>query len=103
MDLRHVLVPLSRYDHIQQVWRSKGKWTLSNSRNKVINTDWSRQELSEYDVMTLAGHANFAMTHKFYFAVADDLIDRARQATSHQVSQELLQRCCRNNQKGTNQ
>jgi integrase len=126
----YVLVPPIRYDHIQQIWRSKGKWTLSNARNKVINnftkqfnkilaiahvdkgtfhdirktaiTDWFRQGLSEYDVMTLAGHANFATTHKFYLAVADDLIDRARQATSHQVSQELLQRCCRNSQKGAN-
>ena len=93
----YVLVPLSRYGHIQQVWRSKGKWILSNARNKVINnftkqfnkilaiahvdkgtfhdirktaiTDWFRQGLSEYDVMTLAGHANFATTHKFYLAV----------------------------------
>ena len=95
----YVLVPLSRYGHIQQVWRSKGKWILSNARNKVINnftkqfnkilaiahvdkgtfhdirktaiTGWFRQGLSEYDVMTLAGHANFATTHKFYLAVAN--------------------------------
>ncbi len=126
----YVLVPAGRYDHIKQVLRPKGKWTLSNARNKVINnftkqfnkilaiahvdkgtfhdirktaiTQWFRQRLSEYDVMTLAGHANFGTTHKFYLAVADDLIDRARQATTHQVSQELLQRCCRNSQKGAN-
>ena len=126
----YVLVPPGRYDHIKQVLRPKGKWTLSSARNKVINnftkqfnkilaiahvdkgtfhdirktaiTQWFRQRLSEYDVMTLAGHANFGTTHKFYLAVADDLIDRARQATTHQVSQELLQRCCRNSQKGAN-
>ena len=125
-----VLVPPGRYHHIQQALRSCGKWTLSNARNKVINnftkqfnkilamahvekrtfhdirktaiTEWFRQGLSEYDVMTLAGHANFATTHRFYLAVADDLVDRARQATTHQVSQELLQRCCRNSQKGAN-
>jgi integrase len=69
---------------------------------KTAITDWFRQKLSEYDVMTLAGHANFATTHKFYLAVADDLIDRARQATTHQVSQELLQRCCQNSRKEAN-
>ena len=126
----YVLVPPGRYDHIQRALRLKGKWTLSNARNKVINnftkqfnkilaiahvdkrtfhdirktaiTDWFRQGLSEYNVMTLAGHANFETTHRFYLAVADDLIDRARQATTHQVSQELLQRCCRNSRKGAN-
>ena len=126
----YVLVPPGRYDHIQHALRPNGKWTLSSARNKVINnftkqfnrilamahvekrtfhdirktaiTQWFRQGLSEYDVMTLAGHANFATTHKFYLAVADDLIDRARQATTHQVSQELLQRCCRNSARAAN-
>jgi integrase len=126
----YVLVPLGRYDHIQQVLRPIGKWTLSSARNSVINnftrqfnkilamarvdkrmfhdirrtaiTNWFRQGLSEYDVMTLAGHANFATTHEFYLAVADDLIARARQATTHQVSQELLRGCCRSSQRGAN-
>jgi integrase len=126
----YVLVPPGRYDHIQHALRPHGKWTLSSARNKVINnfmmqfnkilaiagvekrtfhdirktaiTEWFRQGLSEYDVMTLAGHANFATTHKFYLAVADDLIERARRATTHQVSQELLQRYCQISQKGAN-
>ena len=126
----YVLVPPNRYDHIQQVWRSKGKWTLSNARNKVINnftkqfdrilaiahvakgtfhdirktaiTHWFRQGLKEYEVMTLAGHANFSTTHRFYLAVANDLIDRAREATTHQVSQELLRKCCQNSREGAN-
>ena len=113
----YVLVPPERYDHIQQILRPAGIWTLSNARGKVINnftkqfnrilgmahvekrtfhdirktaiTNWFRQGLSEYDVMTLAGHSNFSTTHKFYLAVADDLVGRARQATTHQVSQEL--------------
>ena len=126
----YVLVPPGRYDHIQQVKRPKGKWTLSSARNAVINnftrqfsrilamarvdkrtfhdirrtaiTNWFRQGLSEYDVMTLAGHANFSTTHEFYLAVADDLIARARQATTHQVSRQLLQKSCQNDQRGTN-
>ena len=126
----YVLVPPGRYDHIQQVKRPTGKWTLSSARNSVINnftrqfnkmlvmahvekrtfhdirrtaiTNWFRQGLSEYDVMTLAGHANFSTTHEFYLAVADDLIARARQATTHQVSQQLLQKSCQNSQRGAN-
>jgi len=126
----YVLVPPGRYDHIQQILRPKGKWTLSSARNSVINnftkqfnkilamarvekktfhdirktaiTNWFRQGLSEYDVMTLAGHEKFETTHMFYLAVADDLVDRARQATTHQVSQELLQKCCQDSQRKAN-
>ena len=75
------------------------KGTFHDIRKTAI-TDWFGQDLTEYDVMTLAGHANFATTHKFYLAVADDLIARARRATTHQVSQELLQKCCQDSQKG---
>ena len=50
--------------------------------------------MSEHDVMTLAGHSSFATTHKFYLAVADDLVDRARQATAQSFNQNLLQICC---------
>jgi integrase len=118
----YVFVPPDRYDYIQQVLRPEGKWTLSSARNSVINnftqqfskilalarvdkrtfhdirktaiTNWFRKGLSEYDVMTLAGHSNFSTTHSFYLAVADDLVGRARKATTHQVSQKLLQKCC---------
>lgn len=124
----YVLVPPGRYDYIQQVLRPKGKWTLTSAKNKVVNnftkqfkkilalahvdkgtfhdirktaiTDWFRQGMKEYEVMTLAGHANFATTHRFYLAVANDLIDRARRATTHQVSQELLKRCNQSSPKG---
>ncbi len=124
----YVLVPPQRYDYIQKELRSAGSWTLSNARGKVINnftkrfsrilamahvdkrtfhdirktaiTNWFRQGLSEYDVMTLAGHSNFSTTHRFYLAVADDLVARARQATTHQVSQKLLQKCCKSDFRG---
>jgi hypothetical protein len=45
--------------------------------------------MSEYDVMKLAGHADFKTTHRFYLAIADDLIDRAREASSAGLSQNL--------------
>ena len=70
---------------------------------KTAITNWFRQGLSEFDIMKLAGHSYFATTHKFYLAVAEDLVDRARQAISHKVSQDLLQRCYQNNHNYTNQ
>ena len=126
----YVFISPERCDHINHVLRPSGKWTLSSASNSVINnftkqfnqilvrahvekstfhdirktaiTNWFRQGLSEYDVMTLAGHSNFSTTHRFYLAVADDLVARARQATTHQVSQELLQKCFQNIQRGAN-
>ena len=46
--------------------------------------------MSEYDVMILAGHSSFATTHKFYLAVADDLVRRARVATARGMRQKLV-------------
>ena len=47
--------------------------------------------MSEHDVMTLAGHSNFATTHGFYIAVNNDLVDRARQASVKGVCNNLAQ------------
>jgi integrase len=112
----YVFVPVRRYDHIQKL-RRQGRWTLVDSRLKVVNnfkpnfektlrrasvrirrfhdlrntaiTSWFRNGMSEYDVMKLAGHADFKTTHKFYLAIADDLIDRAREASVAGVCQNL--------------
>ena len=98
--------------------RPKGKWTLSDSRLKVVNnfkrsfgkilrkasvktgtfhdirrtaiTMWLANGMSEYDVMVLAGHSSFTTTHKFYLAVADDLVHRARIATAQGMRQKLV-------------
>ena len=45
-------------------------------------TNWFANGLSEFDVMTMAGHSSFSTTHKFYLAVRKDLICRARKASS---------------------
>ncbi len=112
----YVFVPVSRYDYIQGL-RAKGKWKFSDARLKVVNnftrqfnkilaqasvrkgqfhdirrtaiTSWFTNGMSENDVMKLAGHANFATTHRFYLAVADDLVDRARKATANGLVQNL--------------
>ena len=39
--------------------------------------------------MKLAGHSDFETTHKFYPAVADDLLDRAREVTAKTLSKNL--------------
>ena len=44
-------------------------------------TNWLANGLSEYDVMTMAGHASFETTRRFYLAVRKDLLDRARKAS----------------------
>jgi integrase len=100
------------YERIQKL-RKQGKWTYSCSRLKVINnfrksfvviqkavgiegktfhdlrrtalSNWLVSGMSEYDVMTLAGHSNFSTTHSFYLAVNQDVIDRARQVTADGV------------------
>jgi integrase len=118
----YVFVPPERYDHIQQKLRAMGNWTLSHARTTVINnfkrmfdrilaaasvkagtfhdlrktaiTNWFYQGLNIYDVMRLAGHSKYETTYRFYLQVKDGLVDRARCAITHTVSQELLQKCC---------
>jgi len=118
----YVFVPPVRYDYIQHELRAKGKWTYSDSRLKVVNNfcpdfrqilqragieegtfhdlrrtaicNWFKEGMREYDVMKLAGHADFKTTHKYYLRVHDDLVDRARQATARGLCKNLLQNCC---------
>jgi len=118
----YVFVPPARYDYIQRELRAKGVWTYSDSRLKVVNNfgrdfgkilcragigdgefhdlrrtaicNWFDEGMSEYDVMKLAGPADFRTTHKYYLRVRDDLVHRARQATGRGLCQKLLQKCC---------
>ena len=114
----YIFVPVKRYDYIQKELRAKGKWTLNDSRLKVVNnfsrqfglilkrahvkngtfhdlrrtalSNWFANGLSEHDVMVLAGHSSFQTTHNFYLAVADDLVDRARKATAQGLSKKVV-------------
>ena len=45
-------------------------------------TNWLANGLGEHDVMTMAGHASFETTRRFYLAVRKDLLARARKASS---------------------
>jgi len=112
----YVFVPPARYRRIQEL-RGKGQWDLSDSRLKVINnfsrefgkilrrariqagqfhdlrrttlTLWLAGGMSEHDVMVLAGYSSFAPTHRFYLAVADDLVHRAREVAARELGQFL--------------
>jgi len=104
----YVFVPTARHARIQKL-RQQDRWTarqcscpVGNIREQFIYileqaridhgtfhdlrrtclTNWLAQGLSEYEVMILAGHASFDTTHKFYLAVRDDIMDRARQAST---------------------
>ena len=61
-------------------------------RTAICN--WFRAGMSEYDVVNLAGHADFKTAHKFYLCVQDDLIHHARKATESGLFRNLLQKCC---------
>lgn len=102
----YVFVPAGRYEHIQRL-RQDGKWSVEAGRCPLNNftrmfesirlmagikegtfhdlrrtclTNWLAAGLSEFEVMNLAGHAKFETTRRFYLAVNDDLIMRARAA-----------------------
>ena len=58
-------------------------------------TNWLANGLSEFDVMTMAGHTSFETTRRFYLAVRSDFLDRARKASSRALKltsvEKLLQ------------
>ena len=113
----YVFVLPARYAYIQDQLRAHGKWKYSDSSQKVVPifnrtfrrilrragiergtfhdlrrtaiSNWLAKGLSEFEVMKLAGHANFSTTHRFYLRVRDDLIDRARQASTRASSKDL--------------
>jgi len=105
----YVFIPQSRYDFIQTERRAKGDWTYSDSRLDIYNnfykqfdgifiragikkkgkfydcrytalSNWFAQGVSKYEVMKLAGHSSFETTHRFYLAIKNDYLDKARQA-----------------------
>jgi integrase len=110
----YVFIPPARYDYIQQL-RAEGKWKYRDSGiktvarfNKVFLATlkrariaqgtfhdlrrtaicyWFREGLSELEVKTLAGHANFETTHKYYLKVdREKSVRRAREASAQVMS-----------------
>lgn len=104
----YVFIPPDRYERIQGM-RQCGNWSPYKANYPVNNFDrqfrmirqaanidkgqfhdfrrtcisnWLKHGLKEFDVMKMAGHANFETTRRFYLAVSSDLVDRARVASS---------------------
>ena len=103
-----MFIPLGRYDRIQKS-RRQGKWNARHANGPVNNfnrgfrvilkhagieegefhdlrrtclTNWFAHGLSEFDVMNMAGHANFETTRNFYLAISDDLLEKTRKAST---------------------
>jgi integrase len=113
----YVFIPPARYDVIQQL-RKAGQWSVKRGCQPLNNftrqfqlirrragiaegqfhdlrrtciTDWFRNDLKEYDVMTLAGHSSFETTRKFYLAIdGDGLLDRARRASAESLKSKSV-------------
>ena len=110
--LPYVFILPDRYEYILKL-RKQGKWKQRHAACPVSNfrrqfqlilsysgiedaefhdirrtciTNWFRNGLSEYDVMTMAGHSSFETTRKFYLAVRDDLIEKTKTASSKAIS-----------------
>ncbi|HBR20532.1 MAG: hypothetical protein A2Y13_08125 [Planctomycetes bacterium GWC2_45_44] len=108
----YVFVLPQRYEYIQKL-RKQGKWNQRKASCPANNfrrqfqlilshagiedgefhdlrrtclTNWFRNGLSEYDVMTMAGHSSFETTRKFYLAVRNDLIEKTKAASSKALS-----------------
>jgi integrase len=111
----YVFVPPSRYDRIERR-REQGVWTTEDGKCPVNNfkrkfdkilkrgsidegefhdlrrtcmTRWFANGLTEFDVMKLAGHSDFATTHRFYLAVRRDLIEKARVAAAATMTNDF--------------
>ena len=117
----YVFIPPARYDRIQEQRRAgqwtehKGKCPTSNFRRqfqliqskagvkqgefhdfrRTCLTNWLAHGLSEFDVMTMAGHASFETTRRFYLAVRKDLVDRTRKASTEALKGIFVARLLR--------
>lgn len=112
----YVFVPPVRYDRIQKV-RQKGRWKFYQCNCPINNftrqfkkilaharikdgefhdlwrtclSRWFANGLAEYDIMNLAGHADFDTTRRFYLAVREDLLQRARKASAQVMRKEFV-------------
>ena len=78
-----------------------GKGEFHDLRRTCL-TNWLGNGLSEFDVMTMAGHASFETTRRFYLAVRSDLLDRARKASSLALKSIIVAKALHVNAKKSN-
>jgi integrase len=112
----YVFIPPVRYERIE-LQREQGTWTsrdglyplnnFSRDFKRILQragiqagefhdlrrtclSNWLRNGMREYEVMALAGHSSFETTHKFYVAIPQDLLDRAREASSQTLDPDFV-------------
>lgn len=112
----YVFIPSERYDHIRKL-QQEDKWTVKLGQCPVNNftrdfgkilkqagvdhgsfhdlrrtclTNLFDKGLDEFDVMSLAGHAEFETTRRFYLAIRDDLLQRARNAMQQVLNPDFI-------------
>ena len=66
--------------------RKKGKF--HDLRNTALS-NWFAQGLTEFEVMTLAGHSSFETTHRFYLSIRNDYLAKAKRANSVELGRVL--------------
>ena len=71
-----------RYQFLKILERADIDLGTFHDLRRTCITNWLANGLSEFDVMTMAGHASFETTRRFYLAVRSDLLDRARKVSS---------------------
>jgi len=116
----YVFVPEERYKFIQNRRRTKKNWGLVCSRLDVLNnftrhfekiqkraglkkmgmfhdlrrtalSRWfQKANLTEFEVMNLAGHSSFTTTHSFYLALQKGHIEKARKANNEGLGKILM-------------
>ena len=57
---------------------------------KMALSNWFANGLRENDVRVLANHASFVTTQQFYLAVANDLLECAREAAAQGIGRNLV-------------
>jgi integrase len=112
----YVFIPSVRYKRIE-LQREQGTWTgrdglyplnnFSRDFKRILQragiqagefhdlrrtclSNWLRNGMREYEVMALAGHSSFETTHKFYVAISQDLLDRAREASLQTLNPDFV-------------
>jgi integrase len=57
-------------------------------------TNWPKNGLSEFDVVNFASHSKFETTRRFYLAVRENIVDRARLVSEQTIESDLLRTPC---------
>lgn len=80
------------FDEIRKKAGIKEHKTFHDLRRTAI-TNFFYEGLEINEVMKIAGHSKYETCLKYYLAVKDDLMSRARKAVKYRVSRDVLEKC----------